>query len=181
MKSLAQHIGLRPTSLTPGTLDAMATKLIPAFRGRLKNEMETNLTKIKQLSKKNERTNLKFRSFLKNYDHPDKIDALVQQLFIEISSKIDCKQCANCCTLIGPLLHKNDIDNLSLFLKISNEEFINNFLEKDDEDDLTFKNLPCIFLKDNLCTCYSIRPEDCKSYPHLHKDEFIFRLFGVIA
>ena len=45
---------------------------------------------------------------------------------------------------------------------------------------LVFKEKPCPFLKNKLCSIYSYRPKDCKSFPHLHKKDFIFRLWGVV-
>ncbi|MFH1965187.1 MAG: hypothetical protein ABIJ42_06545, partial [Acidobacteriota bacterium] len=30
-------------------------------------------------------------------------------------------------------------------------------------------------------TAYSARPEDCRSYPHLHKKKFVFRVSGVFS
>ncbi len=32
----------------------------------------------------------------------------------------------------------------------------------------------------NCCTVYDARPDDCRSFPHLHKDEFVFRLIQVV-
>jgi Fe-S-cluster containining protein len=43
-----------------------------------------------------------------------------------------------------------------------------------------FNKVPCPFLADNQCTNYAYRPENCRSYPHLHKKDFVSRLFGVI-
>ena len=40
---------------------------------------------------------------------------------------------------------------------------------------------PCQFLEDKKCTIYSIRPEECRSYSYLLKDDFISRLFGAIS
>ena len=31
-------------------------------------------------------------------------------------------------------------------------------------------------LKENLCTTYPCRPADCRSYPHIQKKDFVFRL-----
>jgi uncharacterized protein len=143
--------------------------------------MEINLDKIKLLCQKNENINMKFRSFLKGYANPGEIDFIVHNLFKEISIKIDCTQCANCCKTIGPILCENDIDNLSKLLNLNNDEFINTYLKRDDEGDLVLNNIPCLFLKENKCSVYSKRPEDCRSYPHLQKDEFISRLYAVIT
>jgi len=58
-------------------------------------------------------------------------------------------------------------------------QFKKQFLKKDDGDYI-FSRLPCPFLYDNICTQYTCRPNDCRSYPHLHKENFVFRLIGVI-
>ena len=42
-----------------------------------------------------------------------------------------------------------------------------------------FPNVPPL-LSDNCCTVYDHRPDDCRSYPHLHKDEFVFRLIQAV-
>ncbi|MBI3601004.1 MAG: YkgJ family cysteine cluster protein [Nitrospinae bacterium] len=34
-----------------------------------------------------------------------------------------------------------------------------------DEGEQYFKNLPCSFLKDNKCTIYEDRPDDCREFP----------------
>jgi Fe-S-cluster containining protein len=43
-----------------------------------------------------------------------------------------------------------------------------------------FKKPPCPFLADNLCSNYEFRPKDCKSFPHLQKKDFVFRLWSVV-
>ena len=45
-----------------------------------------------------------------------------------------------------------------------------------EEFDLTFNQHPCPFLVENRCRVYEHHPETCRSYPHLHKEEFVFRL-----
>jgi hypothetical protein len=41
------------------------------------------------------------------------------------------------------------------------------------------RELPCPFLKDNLCTIYEVRPSVCAGYPHLHRN-FRNRLWQTI-
>jgi Fe-S-cluster containining protein len=56
-------------------------------------------------------------------------------------------------------------------------EFRSRFLADDPErEGSVFRKQPCPFLQDNLCTVYEHRPSDCRSYPHLHKREFVFRM-----
>jgi Fe-S-cluster containining protein len=33
---------------------------------------------------------------------------------------------------------------------------------------------------DGCCNVYAARPDDCRSYPHLHKDDFLSRSVGTI-
>lgn len=143
--------------------------------------MEINLEKIERTSKLKRYENWKFRSFLKGYDISlEELDSIVHELFDYVSSKIDCTKCANCCKKVSPILNENDIKKLSESLGISIQNFKKQFLKKNDHGDYTFNRLPCPFLKNNICTKYIYRPNDCKSYPHLHKKDFVFRLIGVV-
>jgi len=140
--------------------------------------LELDLDKIKQSGKLNENENIQFRILLKHEDD-DKIDRIVHNLYREISDKIDCTKCANCCKKLKPRILNKDIIRISHRLNLPKNQFIEHYTEKiDDEHHL--KNLPCVFLKNNKCLIYEDRPLDCKSFPHLHKEDFISRLWGVI-
>jgi Fe-S-cluster containining protein len=66
-------------------------------------------------------------------------------------------------------------------LGIAPDEFKNQFLTADEESGKhVFKEIPCLLLKDNKCSIYSHRPKDCRSYQHLHKNDFVTRLWGVV-
>jgi len=145
-------------------------------------KLETDLKKIKTLSEKNEQKNWDFRSFLKGYDATiEEMDVIVHELNQGISSEIDCTICANCCKEVQPLLDREDIKKCCEGLGISVPQFKKKYLKFDKEEgNFVFKEKPCPFLKNNLCSIYSHRPKDCNSYPHLHKKEFIFRLWGVV-
>jgi Fe-S-cluster containining protein len=145
--------------------------------------METDLNKIKKLSMKKEDENWEFRSFLKRCDVPsEEIDSIVHRLYQRVSSEMDCKTCANCCKEVQLVLVFEDIEKLSKGLGISISQFKNQYLVKDSESENHIFNMkPCPFLKANLCSCYAYRPEDCRSYPHLHKPDFVLRLINVIG
>lgn len=140
--------------------------------------LELDLEKIEELVKLREDKNIEFRAFLKGQD-PDKIDETVQRINIEISSQIDCTTCGNCCMKLKPFITEQDIKILSQRLNLSQQQVMDDYIEI-DEGDQYFKNLPCSFLKEKKCTVYNGRPEDCRSFPHLHKEMFISRLWGVI-
>ncbi len=145
-------------------------------------DMETNLNKIRELSKEKEDENWEFRSFLKGCDIPsEKIDLIVHKLYQQISSEMDCTTCANCCKEVLPVLYQEDIEKFSKGLGISTSQFRNQYLVEDKESKgFIFNKKPCPFLKDNLCLYPDYRPKDCISYPHLHRKGFVFRLINVI-
>ncbi|MGM0532668.1 MAG: YkgJ family cysteine cluster protein, partial [Bacteroidota bacterium] len=88
--------------------------------------------------------------------------------------------CANCCKKQTPGLSKEEAEQISRQLDMSFEDFRDQYLETSWMGDMMLKDQPCVFLKDNKCSIAHIMPEDCRSYPYLHKDAFISRLFGVI-
>ncbi|MBI2938398.1 MAG: YkgJ family cysteine cluster protein [Thaumarchaeota archaeon] len=143
---------------------------------------ETDTSNIKVLSKRKEDENWEFRSFLKGCDIPsEEIDRIVHKLYKEISSEIDCTICGNCCREVQPLLDEEDVERLSAGSGISIAQFKKQYLVEDRESNKhVFREKPCPFLRDNSCLYYGYRPKDCASYPHLHKDGFIFRLIDVI-
>ncbi len=143
-------------------------------------ELELNIEKIAKLGKKNEKENLEFRTFLKGHDF-DKVDRIVQRLNNEITSQIDCQTCGNCCKNLRPCVTDSEIINIAQTRYLKQSEFESIFVENETNSDVKFlKNTPCTFLIENSCSIYNIRPEDCKSYPHTQKPNFISRTFEVI-
>jgi Fe-S-cluster containining protein len=141
--------------------------------------METDLIKIENHAKESENENWNFRTFLKGYDIKN-LDTIVHKLFKQVSEAIDCTACGNCCKKIQPILKKKDINKLSKSLNITPNQFITEYVDKDEDGDNILNQLPCPVLYDNKCTQYDSRPVDCASYPHLHKKDFVFRLIGVV-
>ena len=139
---------------------------------------ETDIKMIEQLSRQREDANWAFRSFLKGSGlSVMKIDATVHDLYREVSAKIDCTKCANCCKAIRPVLTAADIKRLACQLELTTREFRVCFLlENEHGEGFVFNSQPCPFLRDNLCEVYENRPRDCRSYPHLHKREFALRM-----
>jgi len=137
--------------------------------------LETDLKKIAHLSKKRERENTDFRMFLKGEDSSN-VDKIVHRLNKEISNRIDCTACGNCCKHLHPALTESEIESLSALKSISVELFKKKYIEEDCiEKEQYFKFIPCIFLDDKICSIYQQRPETCRSYPNLHKSDFTSR------
>jgi len=143
------------------------------------NQIEINLVRIKTLSRKKEEANWKFRAFLKGICTSEELDSLVHKLYQEIAAAIDCTTCGNCCREILPALDQEDIERFAQGLGISQKELIDQYVVKNEED-LTFCQIPCPFLHEKRCTNYEARPKDCRSYPHLHKEDMMSRLIGVV-
>ncbi len=146
-------------------------------------KLETNIEKIKQSSQENEAENFGFRSFLKSSEVASKkVDLIVQRLNRNVTEQIDCRECGSCCKEVKPVIKAKDISALAKHLKLSEEDFKKKYLEVDgeNEDKYTFNAQPCPFLEENSCSVYNARPEDCRSYPHLHKKRFVSRTISVI-
>ena len=146
-------------------------------------DLVTDLKHIEMMAKERDEENWAFRTFLKQLDiKTEELDAIVHQITAEVSSQIDCTKCANCCKQISPVLDNDDILKLVLSFKTPVPDFQGKYLTfyAHDHSKRLFNKAPCPFLKDNLCLHYECRPKDCRSYPHLHKEEFIFRLWNVV-
>lgn len=139
--------------------------------------MKVDIEKIKELANQRENENWAFRHHLKASDIPtEEIDEEVKALYRKYSNEIDCTQCGNCCREVTPILSEHDIHRISDAVGLSVPAVRKKYLEIDEDGDTSFNSKPCPFLSGNICKIYESRPEDCRSYPHLHKNEFIFRM-----
>jgi uncharacterized protein len=142
----------------------------------------TDLNYIEQTSKANESENLDFRAYVKtDLDLSDyRLNAVVEQATQEVWARIDCRACANCCKTRHPLFSRAEIARIAAYLGITAEELRARYLEVDREAaKYTTRELPCPFLRDNLCSIYDVRPAVCAGYPHLHRN-FRNRLWQTI-
>ncbi len=101
------------------------------------------------------------------------LDDFVHSMDSDIFEEIDCLDCANCCSSLGPRIIERDIERLSKHLKLKEQAFISEYLRTDEDDDYVFKTMPCPFLAaDNYCLVYDKRPKACRDYPHTHQPRF---------
>jgi len=84
--------------------------------------------------------------------------------------KFKCTGCGQCCTG-GPgavWISQQDITAMSEQLNITENEFLNNYTRIVDgkrsliEDPISYD---CVFLKENKCSLYSVRPMQCRTFP----------------
>jgi len=143
-------------------------------------KIETNIKKIQQIADRKEDENLAFRSFLKGQDF-NKVDEIVHKLYSEIAPQIDCLECGNCCINLRPTITDKELDRLAEIDEVTKSDFEEKYLMQDDFEDFKYlRSVPCKYLKDKKCMIYSDRPEECRSYPYLHKDKFVSRTLGVL-
>lgn len=145
-------------------------------------DIETDIERIKLLAEANEDENWRFRAYLKGSDLSiAALDRLVWRHLDEVARQIDCCACANCCRVMSPQLSARDVRRLADHLGIHKTQLIDDYLQPSDEKGkYAFAQLPCRFLHEERCSVYDVRPDDCRSFPHLQKREFRSRLIGVV-
>ena len=147
--------------------------------------IEMNLKKIQRFSQTKQDENWEFYSFLKGYTSDQKMDDIVHHIYEQIAPKIDCTTCANCCKTLDIIFQEEDLNMLAQGMGISSHQFRTQYVNEHTEfgmktNELILKEKPCPFLANNRCNFYAYRPETCKTYPYLQKEDFLCRLHGVI-
>lgn len=104
---------------------------------------------------------------------PKNLDVVMQQLHEEEFQQTDCLKCANCCKTTGPLFTDKDIERISKHFKMKPQQFIDTYLQIDEDKDYVLQSVPCTFLgADNYCSIYEVRPKACREFPHTDRKKF---------
>lgn len=115
------------------------------------------------------------RRYLSRLDKkaPRGLDARIATLEKEVWKEVDCLSCANCCKTMTPTYNPKDLKRISAHFNLTVDEFKAKYLKQERGGDRDWMNKvePCQFLnlKDNKCSIYPIRPDDCAGFPHLSK------------
>ncbi len=141
--------------------------------------MKKDLCEIERMAHLKEEENQSFMIFLKGCDH-FKVDKIVHKLNEKYLSLYDCTKCGNCCKQLAPSLSQEEILEITDFLNITYEDFIEKFVNRETTNGFILKNQECPFLNKNKCSIYEYRPEACRSFPHLHKDNINHRLLSLL-
>ncbi len=134
--------------------------------------MKPTLKELPALAKEKQRENNKFFARLKKKP-PKQLDYLMDELHEAEFAQTDCLQCANCCKTTGPLFTFKDISRIAKYFKMKEQQFIQTYLQVDEDDDYVLQQVPCTFLgTDNYCSIYEVRPKACREYPHTNRNKF---------
>ena len=142
--------------------------------------LETNLTEIATIATDKQTENENFRAFLTR-KNSQKIDELVFEINNQVTPKIDCTQCGNCCKSFMINVSLPEAEQLATHLQIDTKQLKEKYLEESLQGNLIMKSIPCSFLKENKCTIYNYRFSGCREFPHLDRPNFTDRLFGTLT
>jgi Fe-S-cluster containining protein len=145
-------------------------------------DLVTDIETIRKLSEERSDENLRFRYYVKTKLKwsDDRVDNLVHEIWREVSQKIDCTVCANCCKTMGLTYNDEDVARLSRRLGITVPAFEARYVVRDEFGERVASDIPCPFLEGSLCSIYEDRPADCRGFPHLHKENFRSRMKNTI-
>lgn len=85
--------------------------------------------------------------------------------------RFSCKRCGKCCGGAPGyvFLKENEALSIAQFLKISLENFYKSYTRVLSDERISLKETSlvydCIFLKDQKCQIYSVRPIQCQTFP----------------
>ncbi len=129
-----------------------------------------NLRTFKVKVSKNKRKMKLFLSTLEK-NAPRRLDKIAEEVDKEIWQEVDCLTCSNCCRSMTPTFTKKDTERIAAHFNQTPDEFREKWLYKDKKGDWMNTKTPCQFLelKTNMCSIYTIRPEDCAGFPHFAK------------
>lgn len=147
-------------------------KRVNQYLRRMSKIAPVNLRSFKQKAKN---TKNSFRRFLTKLEKSTLrgFDGYIATVEKKVWKEVDCLSCANCCKTMTPTFNEKDLKRISAHFGQTVDEFKAKWLfrEKGGDRDWMNKKEPCQFLnlKDNKCSIYAIRPDDCSGFPHLSK------------
>lgn len=110
------------------------------------------------------------------------IDKQLEPIVQEVSARINCRECANCCTKLEPGITEEEMKTLASLKTLPTDDFQNIYIGKEEGTEILFlKNTPCIFLTGKECSIYVCKPASCTAYPGLDRKEIKYRLRRVFS
>lgn len=135
------------------------------------SQIITDLDTIRQLAQQrfDEFEVMRYQLELDDDIVDEQIDALVDSIAKPIVEAVDCTKCGNCCRSLDVYLTPQDAEQLALGIDIPLDQILDQHVDQNTAKLVhewgQFKQKPCAFLKGNLCSIYTYRPETCRTYP----------------
>jgi Fe-S-cluster containining protein len=102
-----------------------------------------------------------------------RLDELADEAHQAVFSKIDCLDCAGCCSGIPPIVTKGDVGRIAKTFGMKPGDFERQYLTVDEDGDTVMNTTPCPFLMDDKkCMIYDVRPRACRQFPHTDALDF---------
>ncbi len=83
-----------------------------------------------------------------------RLDIMMKEIHDEEFRHTDCLTCANCCKTTSPIFTEKDISRISKHLKMKEGRFIEQYLQRDDDDFMVLKSAPCTFLDQTILVLF---------------------------
>ncbi len=110
------------------------------------------------------------KEFYQQLRKKKKLDDEFHVLDAKVFEKMDCLDCANCCSTTSPIFYDKDVERMAAHFKVKSADFFDQYLRIDEDGDQVLKSSPCPFLMDdNKCMAYESRPKACREYPHTNR------------
>ena len=138
--------------------------------------------KVKFESKKKERENFAFRTFLKCHADEETLDRQFRELHEELFAAYDCSRCRNCCKMYPGSIPTTDVERDAEYLGMTRKQFMDAYLADEPYDgNYQTKHMPCDFMEpDGSCRLGDFKPDSCKKYPYTDQPERLQSLFSVL-
>ena len=135
-------------------------------------DLEYIKNKANELASENDQ----FQAYLREMDG-NQLDKLVYSLSEDISPKISCTSCGNCCKSLMVNIDEDEANRLSEHLGQTRVDFDEAYISKGESGRMVINSIPCHFLVDNSCSVYEYRFAGCREFPAFHVPDFNKRLF----
>lgn len=145
----------------------------------INNHIITDLTEMAHLAAIREEENEHFRSFLETQDG-ESTDALVFSLQENVSKKVDCRQCGNCCKSLMIVVTEDELRRVAELTHSIPKDWREKNIEEGLSGKMILNTIPCLFLSERQCTIYPDRFEGCREFPGLHLPGFTRRYFTLL-
>jgi hypothetical protein len=130
-------------------------------------KLEINLKKIAETAVEKNEENRSFATYLKQ-QNLEEIDKIAHRLSEKITDAIDCVACGSCCNNLRPIATREAVGQFVVEEKIDEYMYLERFSCKNLDVDC------------KSCTAYLDRPQECRDFPYMDRNNFVNRTHGIL-